>query len=106
MNYGYYDPDKILYLKKADETNRYSIQLYNHLTDIVDLKNKKIVEIGCGRGGGLAYIADYYSPDSSKGVDLSLSAINYSNKNNKLGNVSFHRGTLKKFLLQIIPVML
>jgi ubiquinone/menaquinone biosynthesis C-methylase UbiE len=99
MNYGYHDPDKTLSLEKADETNRYSIQLYNHLTDIVDLKNKKIVEIGCGRGGGLAYIAKYYSPDSLKGIDLSSSAINYSKKNNKFSNVSFQQGDAQKIPL-------
>jgi len=99
MNYGYHDPDKPLPLEKADETNRYSIQLYNHLTDIVDLKNKKIVEIGSGRGGGLAYIAKYYSPDSLKGIDLSSSAINYSNKNNQFSKVSFQKGDAQQIPL-------
>jgi ubiquinone/menaquinone biosynthesis C-methylase UbiE len=99
MNYGYYDPDKTLSLEKADEINRYSIQLYNHLTEIVDLKDKKIVEIGSGRGGGLAYIAKYYSPDTLKGIDLSLSAINSSNKNNQFSNVSFHQGDAQRIPL-------
>ena len=99
MNYGYHDPDKSLALENADETNRYSIQLYNHLTDMVDLKNKDIVEIGSGRGGGLSYIAKYLSPNSLKGIDLCKSAIVSSNKNNKFSNLSFHHGDAQQIPL-------
>lgn len=99
MNYGFHDPDKILPLENTDETNRYSIQLYNHLTDLVEIKNKNIVEIGSGRGGGLSYIAKYLSPDSLKGIDLCKSAIDSSNKNNKFSNISFHYGDAQQIPL-------
>ena len=100
MNFGYTDADKILPLDDADETNRYCIQLYQHLADLADLHNKDIVEIGSGRGGGLAFIAKNNSPNSLLGIDLSKSAIAFSNKHHKSGNLSFQRGDAQKLPLR------
>ena len=92
MNYGYHDPDCQLKLDRKDETNRYSIQLYNHLTELIEIKDKDLVEVGSGRGGGLSFIAKYLSPRSLKGIDLCRSAIDTSNKNNVYSNLTFHHG--------------
>ena len=100
MNFGFYDLDKILSLDSADETNRYSVQLYNHLTDLIELNDKDIVEIGSGRGGGLAYIAKNHSPKSLKGIDLSKNAVAFSNKHHKLKDLSFQYGDAQQ-----IPLM-
>jgi len=100
MNFGYSDPDKILTLDSADEEDRYSIQLYNHLTVLIDLNNKDIVEIGSGRGGGLAYIAENNSPNSLIGIDLSKSAVTFSNKHHKFTNLSFQYGDAQQIPLK------
>lgn len=52
MNYGYerVNGDRILELRKEDEINRYCIQLYDHAVKNVNLKNKKVFEVGSGRG--------------------------------------------------------
>jgi len=88
MNYGYTEPGKVIYLEGKDEINRYCIQLYHHIAEMVDLKDKKIVEVGSGRGGGLAYVCRNFHPSSSTGVDIEKSAVAFSNR--KFSNVRLH----------------
>lgn len=80
MNYGYHDPSKTVDLDQKDESNRYSIQLYHRLASSVDLKNKSIVEVGCGRGGGLSYVAKTFLPSDALGIDLEKRAVSFANK--------------------------
>jgi hypothetical protein len=56
MNYGFADDAAEMTLDSVDEPNRYPIQLYHQLVKAHDLENKDILEIGCGRGGGLAFL--------------------------------------------------
>ena len=85
MNYGYSKNNHKIKLYENDEKNRYSAQLYNLVATGIDIKGKDILEVGCGRGGGLSYINRYLSPHSATGVDLNKKAIEfcktyYSNK--------------------------
>lgn len=92
MNFGYSDKDEVVKLKDEHEINRYSIQLYHHLAIEKEIKNKDIVEIGCGRGGGLSYITETFSPASAIGVDLNKRAISFCNHNYTSDNISFEQG--------------
>jgi ubiquinone/menaquinone biosynthesis C-methylase UbiE len=92
MNYGYCHPDEKPDLHKSEEKNRYSIQLYKHLIDYVDLADKDIVEVGSGRGGGLAYIAKNYNAKTISGIDLDKGAVAFSNSHYKFNNLSFRTG--------------
>ena len=80
MNFGYTEPGKVIDLEGKDEINRYCIQLYHHIAEMVDLKDRKIVEVGSGRGGGLAYVCRNFHPISSTGVDIEKSAVAFSNR--------------------------
>ncbi|TFH30798.1 MAG: class I SAM-dependent methyltransferase, partial [Promethearchaeota archaeon] len=78
MDYGFCPLNgeiPLLELRKEDETERYCINLYHHDVQDVPLENKDMLEIGCGRGGGAAYIARYLKPRSYIGLDLSTKAI-------------------------------
>jgi len=78
MNYGYHDlTTKPMILSETDEPYRFSIQLYQRVISELDITNKDILEVGCGRGGGLNYIADYHAADHLFGVDLSVTAIEW-----------------------------
>ena len=77
MNYGYSKNNLRIELDETDEKNRYSIQLYNHIVADIDIKGKDILEIGCGRGGGLSYINRYLSPNRIAGIDLNNKAIKF-----------------------------
>ena len=56
MNYGYSKDNHKIKLDEIDEQNRYSVQLYDLVGRSADINKKDIVEIGCGRGGGISYI--------------------------------------------------
>lgn len=100
MNYGFSDPETDHPLDSADEKNRFSIQLYRHLVDYVQLDEKDIVEIGSGRGGGLAYIAKNYPAKSLIGVDLDKGAVAFSNRTYSHGNLSFQSGNAEQLNLK------
>ena len=54
MNYGYAPADTApaLVLLPHDEVNRYPIQLYHFMAAKTDIKDKQVLEVGSGRGGG------------------------------------------------------
>lgn len=80
MNFGYSETGKDISLEGKDEFNRYPIQLYHHVAVMVDLFDKKVVEVGSGRGGGLSYISTTFQPVSSTGVDIDKGAVAFSNR--------------------------
>ena len=94
MNFGYvYENDKDSpVLEKTDELDRYFIQLYDHLIKDLNVENKKILEVGSGRGGGANYISKYYKPLSYVGIDISQNAIDFSNRVNNIDTLSFEQG--------------
>lgn len=100
MNYGYSDDKQEIPLDDQNEPNRYSIQLYHHLTCEIEIKNKDIVEIGCGRGGGLSYITKNFSPATAKGIDMDKLAISFCNRNYTLDNLSFLHGDAQNLSLE------
>ena len=99
MNFGYADTDHNIRLNAHDESNRYSVQLYHHLAKNVDIANKDICEIGCGRGGGLEYITRFFSPASAIGIDLDKSAVNFCNQYYKIRGLSFLQGDAQEIKL-------
>jgi ubiquinone/menaquinone biosynthesis C-methylase UbiE len=77
MNYGYSKENHKIELDENDEKNRYSAQLYDLVATGADIKGKEILEVGCGRGGGLSYINRYLFPSSLTGIDLNKKAIQF-----------------------------
>ena len=95
MNYGYADLDEtaaVLRLEARDEPERYCIQLYHHAAAGVDLRDKDVVEVSCGRGGGAAYITRYLKPRSVTGVDFSARQIEFCRRRHRLPGLRFLQG--------------
>lgn len=92
MNYGYHDVEESIELHTNDEVNRYSIQLYHRLAKMVDIKDKNIVEVGSGRGGGIAYITKRFQPSSALGIDLDSKAVAFGNRHYNLSHLRFEQG--------------
>jgi ubiquinone/menaquinone biosynthesis C-methylase UbiE len=94
MNYGYQglNGDPHLELHEADENDRYCIQLYDHVVNRADLRNKEVLEVGSGRGGGASYITRYYKPKSYIGLDISGSIIDFCNNYYDVPGLSFKKG--------------
>ena len=99
MNYGHADTSPEIILDTKDEYNRYSIQLYHYLASAIELQNKDIYEVGCGRGGGLDYITRHFSPASATGIDLDKQAIAFCNRHYSLKSLSFLQGDAQKLPL-------
>lgn len=73
MNYGYLPPaEKADFpLDAKDEPERAFIGLYFQAVDGLELAGKRVLEVGCGRGGGTAYVSKYHNPAKAIGLDYS-----------------------------------
>src|SRR4030065_305528 len=93
MNYGYAAiPADPIALDSADESNRYSVQLYHAVIDGVNLANRRVLEIGSGRGGGAAFIKHYHKPAAMVGLDFSAKAVALCNEVYNIQGLSFVQG--------------
>ncbi|MCP4643962.1 MAG: class I SAM-dependent methyltransferase [bacterium] len=78
LNYGYEDADAPApELPLEDEPNRFAIQLYHHLAEAVDLEGLDVLEVGCGRGGGAAFIKRHHKARTVMGVDFCRGAVDF-----------------------------
>ena len=100
MNYGFSDPDQKVELEPHDESNRYSIQLYHLLANSIEIKNKKIIEIGCGRGGGLSYIMRKFDPFKATGIDLDKRAVKFNKKHYQIEGLNFQHADAQNLPLE------
>ena len=100
MNYGYSKDKYKIILSEKDEKFRYSAQLYDFVARSVDIKGQDILEVGCGRGGGLSYINRYLSPNSATGLDLNKSAIEFCKKYYSRENIKFLQGNAQRLNFQ------
>jgi ubiquinone/menaquinone biosynthesis C-methylase UbiE len=96
INYGYASYSefgKTLNLPQEIKSEQFSYQLYDYTyTSLYNIgKGKRVLDLCCGRGSGLAYLHKTYENESSIGID-------FSNKNIELCK-KFHKSTPIKFIL-------
>jgi SAM-dependent methyltransferase len=99
MNYGYADLDpgaRPIALRAEDEPHRYCIQLYHHVASAADLRGRDVLEVGCGRGGGAAYVARHLGPRSLTGLDFSDQAIRFCTARHGAPGVRFVPGDAER----------
>src|SRR5918998_67292 len=94
MNYGFVplEPIPALQLEAPDEPDRLCIQLYQHAVGAVVLREKDVLEVGSGRGGGASYVSRYLRPLSLTGLDLSQQAVDLCNRHRKAPGLAFTCG--------------
>ena len=94
LNYGYDElpPGTPLTLLPEEEGNRYAIQLYHYVAGAADLADRDVLEVGCGRGGGAAFVMRHFRPRIMVGVDLWRTTINFCNEAYDIEGLSFRRG--------------
>eukprot|EP01156_Anaeramoeba_ignava_P011034 Anaeramoba_ignava/a481686_8.p1 GENE.a481686_8~~a481686_8.p1 ORF type:complete len:258 (-),score=25.15 a481686_8:20-793(-) len=92
MNYGFSRDNHKIDLHKQDEPNRYSAQLYHHVASGAPIEGKDILEVGCGRGGGLSFVTRYFNPKSSTGLDLNKKAIDFCSSQYRDLGINFKQG--------------
>lgn len=81
MNHGYYPPHN--FIKKQNINFKNQASLYLSLFDNLDVNNKNILEIGCGRGGGIQTLSEFFNFKKIYACDLNKKNIEYCIKNNK-----------------------
>jgi ubiquinone/menaquinone biosynthesis C-methylase UbiE len=97
LNIGYEeDPPMAVPLAESDEPNRFYIQLYHRTATQADLSGKRVLEVGCGHGGGASYLTRTLRPAAYTGLDLNRAAIAFCRKRHKLPNVDFVHGDAEK----------
>jgi len=55
--------------------DRFGLQLYSKVAGAVKLADTDVLEVGCGRGAGAAFVLERFAPRSVTGVDLAGRAI-------------------------------
>jgi len=93
LNWGYEeDPPMALPLAASDEANRFCIQLYHRTATQVDLSGKRMLEVGCGHGGGASYLLRTLRPACYTGLDLNPAGIDFCRKRHNLPDLDFVQG--------------
>jgi len=93
LNWGYEeDPPLALPLEASDEPNRACLQLYHVTATQTDLGGKRVLEVGCGHGGGAAYLTRTLHPASYTGLDLNPAGIALCRRMHNLPGLDFVRG--------------
>jgi SAM-dependent methyltransferase len=97
MNYGFHDGSTAnLSLQESDEKDRSCIQLYNYGAAAVELSDRRVLEVGSGRGGGCSFIARYFKPSQMTGCDLSVQSIEFCKSTHRLSGLYFQVGDAEK----------
>jgi ubiquinone/menaquinone biosynthesis C-methylase UbiE len=67
MNWGY-DDGRVRV--SPDEPERFPLQLYHAALDGVPLDRRTVVDVSCGRGGGIAWVERTLRPGRAVGIDF------------------------------------
>jgi phthiocerol/phenolphthiocerol synthesis type-I polyketide synthase E len=76
--------------------NKNSVRLVLELIGDCDLKDRRVLDVGCGRGGTVFVIKTFFEPRSVQGLDLSSKAIASCRANHRYDNVRFDEGDAEK----------
>lgn len=93
LNYAFEtEPPVGLALEPADESNRACIQLYHHVATQAELHGKRILEVGCGHGGGASWLARTLKPAGYTGLDLNPTGIRFCRQRHAVPGLEFVQG--------------
>lgn len=95
LNYGYvqnFSPQHSRVELPDHFINKNSVRLVLELIGDCDLNQQRILDVGCGRGGTIFVIKQFFKPQSVQGIDLSSNAIASCRKNHHYDNVRFDEG--------------
>ena len=93
-NYGY-APDE----RAGADTKPLGRELYGAVAGAVPLAGKDVLEVGCGRGGGTAYVFERFAPRTLTGVDLARSAIRSASRRYGRTGLTFVAGDAEQLPL-------
>jgi SAM-dependent methyltransferase len=95
LNLGYADPAGSAPPDSADDPHvweRLSEALYDCALDGTSVAGRNVLEVGSGRGGGCAYIAESRAPGAIVGLDRSPSLVEWCSGHYQLASLTFRHG--------------
>ena len=97
LNYAFEtNPPVALPLAPEDEPNRACIQLYHHVASQVDLREKNVLEVSCGHGGGASWITRTMQTASYTGLDLNPTGIRFCEQRHNVAGLRFLQGDAQR----------
>lgn len=97
LNYAFEtDPSVGLPLLPEDESHRACIQLYHHVASQVDLRDKEVLEVSCGHGGGASWVARTMKPAKYTGLDLNPTGIQFCQQRHRVPGLTFVQGDAQR----------
>ncbi len=86
MNFGYAALPGEPEIDCGDLAEPYGAALYLAAADGLELRGRRVLEIGCGRGGGAALLCDRYAPARYLGIDFAPTQVALARR--RFGNVA------------------
>jgi SAM-dependent methyltransferase len=94
LNYAYEEePPMGITLASGDEPDRACIQLYHHVATQMELREKNVLEVSCGHGGGASYLTRTLQPKSYTALDLNPAGINFCQQRHPIDGLNFAQDT-------------
>jgi SAM-dependent methyltransferase len=94
LNYGYLPMDsnnESAFIIRDGTFNANSVRLVFEVIGSLDLNDRTIVEIGCGRGGNSALVAEKFNSQVT-GIDMSSEAIAFCSRTHRGNSIDFKVG--------------
>lgn len=88
MNYGYAEPGD----EATADSDHFGRRLYARVAGAAELRGKDVLEVGCGRGGGAAFVYERFAARRVTGIDLAASAIARARTDHSLPGLTFRTG--------------
>lgn len=95
LNYGYVadgHPEFAAVPLPEHYFNKNSVKLVLELIGDVPVEGKRVLDVGCGRGGTIHVFVTFFNPATGTGLDLSTNAIQFCRQAHKDKRLSFHEG--------------
>jgi phthiocerol/phenolphthiocerol synthesis type-I polyketide synthase E len=95
LNYGYVsngEPDSAAVALPEKYFNRNSVKLVLEVIGDCDVNGLRVLDVGCGRGGTVHTVKQFFQPTTVIGLDLSPNAIHFCNRVHRHPGVSFREG--------------
>lgn len=86
-------------LDGTELSDRLSLQLYERVLQGVSLAGRTVLEVGCGRGGGCAYMAAANCPAEVIGLDRSRALVEACARAHRIRSVRFLQGDASRLPL-------
>ena len=95
LNFGYAaddNPQHAVVALPPRCLNRHSVKLVLELVGDCDLRGRQVLDVGCGRGGTLVTITQFFEPAQGVGVDLCRAAIAFCRATHAHSSLRFLEG--------------